>query len=452
MLSTAKHLEMKTVYLGTLDAEAFWRDPDLASLPALPDPRARRIVTSMDELLFPCCQPGDLLLTRTPMEPAFAGYLAHNGFRFEYNQKAPDDELTGERTGSIFEILSSAAPESISEIFDGVHHIEPYAILPGIEDLCRKLSISYHGPGLASVKRVNSKVYSHHLAVTLGFKDFGWVVSSAAELLEQGRRCFQTGSFLIKDPFGVSGRGNLLINTQPMLERIGAHFKAQESKGKRVSLLLEPYLPKKLDFSCQMRIEPGGQIRFLGYQQMDNRQFAYQGSSPLDLETEACLNRAQFRFKMESLATQVYQDGYWGDLCIDAMQLTDNRLVPVVEINARKSMGLVNFLIEQHFSPLQLHSRLNVLSLGVPGALVFTEWLEKLDRLDLLFTSSHPCGILPLSANTLLANAIPTEGSRDLPKVCKGRLYFSILALAQDQQGWQEKLVAFLKDQGFIVY
>jgi hypothetical protein len=59
----------KTVHLGTFDAEAFWRDPELARLPALPDPAAERIVSAMDELLFPACQPGDLLITRLPWMP-----------------------------------------------------------------------------------------------------------------------------------------------------------------------------------------------------------------------------------------------------------------------------------------------------------------------------------------------------------------------------------------------
>src|SRR5512143_1345868 len=94
----------KTVHLGTFDAEAFWRDSDLARLPALPDPAAGRIVAAMDELLFPTCQPGDLLLTRLPMDASLADYLERIGFVFERNRAALDGGAGREPPASIFEI------------------------------------------------------------------------------------------------------------------------------------------------------------------------------------------------------------------------------------------------------------------------------------------------------------------------------------------------------------
>ena len=183
----------------------------------------------------------------------------------------------------------------------------------------------YDGPAPDVVAKVNSKVYSHQVAVELGFKDYGWVASSAAELVERGRRylvadgmsesaignrgydgavagsatgnrgyddaeperdrksrydgavarsaignrgysvgltCIR-GGLLVKDPFGVSGKGNCWSNPRGCWSGSAAHLAAQERAGKRVSLLLEPFLAKELDFSCQMRIDADGTVHCL---------------------------------------------------------------------------------------------------------------------------------------------------------------------------------------------
>lgn len=442
----------KTVHLGTFDAEAFWRDADLARLPALPDPAAGRIVAAMDELLFPGCQPGDLLITRFPMDASLLDYLAHIGFVFEHNRTALDGEATRETQGSIFEILQNAPALMVRNLLTGADRVAPYAIIPDTEAFCQKYSLPFAGPPLAGVIQVNSKVYAHQLAVGLGLKNYGCQVGSVAELIEQGQRYLTHGSLIIKDPFGVSGKGNLMIQSGTMLERIGVCLDAQEKEGKRVSLLVEPFLPKRLDFSCQMRIEPDGQVHFLSVQQMHNQQLAYQGSSRLEAEQTAVLEELGYFRQLESVAACMFRDGYWGDACIDSMWLRDGTVVPVVEINARKSMGLINHYLDKFFSPDQPPSSLGYLSLGYSAPLRFADVLERLERAGLLYTRERRCGIMPLSANTLTVNLNRQDQPRSTSKMRKGRFYFSILAPPGERQTWLEKLRCFYKGLGFSVY
>jgi hypothetical protein len=442
----------KTVHLGTFDAETFWRDPGLARLPALPDPAAGRIVTAMDELLFPGCRPGDVLLTRFPMDAALANYLEQIGFVFEHNRIALDDGAMRESQASIFEIAQTAPPLLVHELLAGVSQVAPYAIIPATEAFCRKYSLPFAGPALAAVVQVNSKVYSHWLAVELGLKDYGCQVGSAAELIEEGRRYLTQGPLVIKDPFGVSGKGNLVIQSGTMVDRIGAHLAAQEKEGKNVSLVLEPFLAKKLDFSCQLCIEPDGRMHFLSLQRMYNQQLAYRGSSRLGAEQVAVLEQSGYFHKLEAVAARIYRDGYWGDLCIDSMALQDGTVVPVVEINARKSMGLINHYLDEFFSPDRLHSSLGCLSVGCPGPFHFAELLEKLEGAGLLFTQKQRRGIMPLSTNTLTIN-LGQPGQLGSPSgVRKGRFYFSILAAPEEREAWLEKLRCFYKASGFSVY
>ncbi|MFD1905307.1 hypothetical protein ACFSQ7_16485 [Paenibacillus rhizoplanae] len=57
------------VHCGSLESERYWREEDLASLPAIPDAKALAIVQAMDEMLFVFCGSGDVLLTRQGDEP-----------------------------------------------------------------------------------------------------------------------------------------------------------------------------------------------------------------------------------------------------------------------------------------------------------------------------------------------------------------------------------------------
>ena len=43
---------MPRLFCGTFEAEAYWREADLAKLPGMPDRNASRIVEAMDEMLF----------------------------------------------------------------------------------------------------------------------------------------------------------------------------------------------------------------------------------------------------------------------------------------------------------------------------------------------------------------------------------------------------------------
>ncbi len=442
----------KTVHLGTFDAEAFWRDPQLARLPALPDPAAGRIVAAMDELLFPVCQPGDLLLTRWPMDASLADYLGRVGFVFERNRTALDDGAIREPPASIFEILQNAPFAMVHGLLTGVEQVAPYAIIAAAETFCREYSLPFAGPAPAVVSRVNSKVYSHQVAVELGLKDYGCQVTNAAELVEQGRRTLAHGPLMVKDPFGVAGKDNLLIQSGTILERIGSHLAAQEKQGKRVSLVVEPFLAKELDFSCQLRVDPDGQVRFLSLQQMHNQHLTYQGSSRLGAQQAARLEQSGYLGKMEAVAARLYRDGYWGDVCIDSMVLQDGTLIPVVEINARQSMGLINHHLDQFFGLDRLSTSLACLAVGYPGPLCFAEFLEKLEQAGLLFTRRQGCGVMPLSANTLLVNLSAPERPGLPARLRKGRFYFSILAPPDGHPAWLEKLRCFFKELGFSIY
>ena len=437
------------MHLGAFDAEASWRDPDLARLPALQDPDSRRIVSSMDELLFAGCRPGDLLLTRQAMDEAFVHYLEMLGFSFLHNRVSLDGEG---RQGSIFDLLLCSPPRGVLALLAGAEEVSPYAIVTNTGIFAQRYCPAWSGPELPSVIRVNSKTWSHQVAAELNLKRCGCQVKGAAELLHEGKRFLGEGKIVLKDPFGVSGRGSLVVESERVLASIAAFLAAQERSGKRVSLLIEPLLAKSLDFSCHLRIDREGRVQFLGVQQMLNRGLAFGGSCRLAGEHTDALWESRYFQEMEAVSARLFKDGYWGDVCVDSMWLQDGSVVPVVEVNARKSMGLINQRLDAHFGSQGRSSYLSFFSVGRAKALPFCELLEHLESDGLLCTVNRPCGIMPLSAATLPAGPEPTDAPRPAPRMCRGRFYFSILAPAEDREAFREKLSSSLKQSGFLIY
>ncbi|WP_185602126.1 hypothetical protein, partial [Paenibacillus sp. 598K] len=340
--------------MGMFDAERFWRDPGLARLPAFADRAAERIVAAMDELLFALCEPDDLLVTRYRMDAHHLAYLHEIGFRFAASRADLDDESEERHEGkpgeeaTVFDLLARSLPERMLGAGwpEGVC-LSPFAVIPGVAQAAAAHRLRLDCPSAETVREVNSKLYSLELGRRLGVPSDSRIVYSHEELLARGLELLRQGSFLIKDEFGVSGKGNLLIESESILRRIAAHLATQSGQGKTVRFIVEPFLRKALDFSCQFRIAADGGYRFISVQKVVNTGFAYQGSFTADERLLAILLDADYFELMREVARELYRSGYYGDVCVDSMLLEDGRVVPIVEINARKSMSLIKHRLDR---------------------------------------------------------------------------------------------------------
>ncbi|MGM1021801.1 MAG: hypothetical protein ACQEXV_14895 [Bacillota bacterium] len=401
------------LYMGTFEAEVYWRDAQLASLPAIPERASSAIVAAMDELLFSFCQPGDALLTRYAISPVHRQYIAQLGFHPTVNERDLTDgtEQAGNvSAASVFELLGSRKADTST----GFPQLEgcvlsPFAGLPHVEEAARAWGITLHQPPLETIRKVNAKTYSSDLKRSLGLRHPGYIVTSFADVAEAGRKLLRDGSFLIKDDFGVSGKGNLHITSTQMLDRIVSYLRGQERKGKRVLFLLEPFLEKEQDFSCQFTIGDNGSVDILSVQCLANNQFAYRESLSPDKAFMERLEREGYFRLMQDVGKQLYQDGYYGDVCIDSMILRGGKLEPIIEINARKSMSLIKHQLDTFLAGKNMRGTLTNYSLSHDGSLSYEELLEGLECEGLLFTGESEEGVMPLGANTLYVNT----GGRD---------------------------------------
>ncbi|WP_127529572.1 hypothetical protein [Paenibacillus kobensis] len=440
--------------IGTFDAERFWRDPNLAKLPSFPDLEMENIVMAMDELLFPFCEAQDVLITRYQMNVYHKAYLHSIGFKFMSNSadlERPEGGNAG-RNANIFDLITSSdrIGDADPQWLDGAR-LSPFAVIPGADRAAARYGLKQDFPDVETVRTVNSKLYSTELNRRLGLRSDSQTVYSHEELLANGLALLSQGPFLIKDEFGVSGKGNLLIESEAILRRVTSYLGDQYSKGKVVRFIIEPFLHKELDFSCQFHIDPDGTYRHISVQKLVNYNFAYQGSFTADDRLLQLLQEAEYFEVMKQVARELYLAGYYGDVCVDSMLLTDGRIVPIVEVNARRSMSLIKHYVDRYLDKHSATGSMTHVTVQFSCDVTYDQLLETLDREGVLYKPDRGFGILPLSANTLLINKAVSERKGIRNKQVKGRLYYSLIEGAQDYERLSAKVKEVLSSLSFKI-
>ncbi|MFB6726550.1 hypothetical protein ACFCV3_40650 [Kribbella sp. NPDC056345] len=383
-----------TVRFGTFDAETWWRPADLAELPSVGgrDPA----VDAMDELLLGFCAPDDLLITRYPIHP---------------------DVLAGHSVRHVS--VGDPGPGPVERFIDpdlvqGAD-VAPYAVLPDTSQL-----VGASLPSSEVVARVNSKTWSNELVIELGLPGAGRVVRSPEELVTVVTELdFRA---LVKDPYGVSGRALLEISTPGVLRAVERVLRKQD---RRVELLVQEKLPKLHDFSGHFIVHRDGTADFLGLQQMTNKGFRHLGSHR---PPTALVDEGWYAESLAGVTDALAKAGYWGPVGVDAMLLADGTVVPVLEINARQSLGLLTLHLDQR---TDLTAHLWQLELNVAPGKGITDVLTAFD--GLLTTGDEP-GVLVLNGSTLAAPG--------------GRVYLAIFCRPDDLGQWQRRLVTAVDAAG----
>jgi hypothetical protein len=396
----------RVVRLGTFDAESRWRPADLAALPAIGGSGNDPTVDAMDELLAGFCDPGDLLITRRLMSPAVREGLAGMGLRFDHLGLGDPGPGPIER-----HVL---ADQTMMNQIRGAT-IAPYAVLPETWTLAEQLL-----PAPEVVAQVNSKTWSNELVRRLGLPGAGRVVRSTGELVDAVTALdFKA---LIKDPYGVSGRALLEATTPGVLKAIERVLRKQVDNGLRVELVVQEKFPKQHDFSGHLHLDRDGSWEFLGIQQMTNRGFRHFGSSPA---TPALIDQGWYAEAVAEVVPALTEAGYWGPVGIDSMLLDDGTVIPVLEINARQSLGLLAIRLDRQARHHGLTGHLWQLELNLaPG-----ETVEDLIRAfgTIQYDGSARPGVTVLNGSTLASPG--------------GRVQVAIFCAAGEIHRWRQRLL-----------
>jgi hypothetical protein len=193
--------------------------------------------------------------------------------------------------------------------------------------------------------------------------------------------------------------------------------------GCRVELIVQEKYPKQHDFSGHLLIDPNGDWDFIGLQLMTNRGFRHFGSGPVPA---GLIDQGWYAEALAEVVPAISKTGYWGPVGVDAMLLDDGTVIPLLEINARQSLGLLALELERRAAGHCLTGHLWQLELNVAPGKGIDDVFVALS--NILYRGGTAPGVTVLSGSTLT-----TPG---------GRVYVAIFCPAGELDRWRRRLLA----------
>lgn len=377
--------------MGEFEAESKWKDPHCCSLPQVNLSNEKKDL--MEELHLSMADPGDYLLTRYPMNEAYLFYLQQE-FILIYNK------AVGSKEQNIYEALHSLQDNQDIRQLIQTQPLKTFVLADDVYSILEKYNISRALPLLQDVIRVNSKVFSTKLRQKLDISFDSAVVRDIEEFQQLATQYIKRGKVVVKEPFGVSGRGSMIIDNFSRIQRLVEYFQRQNSK--KFELILEPFLDNKImDFSCHVDLASDGTYNVIGFQGMQNNQYlSYVGSYNVEPKFYNLFDVSAYMSYVDQISKHVMADGYFGPICIDSMLLSDNRTVPLVEINARMSMGRYNLMWSKYLSVAGKTCQLMFVPFDFYKSIDFSELQIALKKANILYSNNDKNdGIVPLAPN-----------------------------------------------------
>lgn len=293
--------------------------------------RARQKISDFESLLAWVAQEEDVIMGAAPRDLAFLeGVYRMRGFLPEW---IPDDP-------------------GLSR-FQMFQRFRPWGHTPSTFEWLGGLSIPFEeSPRFEPDRLFRDWYHKGYWKHRLGTE--GWWISEPEDLQRfYDERDPDVGTYLIKDGFGMSGRGHQIL---PLTGEVPRELKVQLESRLRFNggFVIEPFFDKILDFSVQYELHDDGtldegdpRIFFT-----DTDGFSYRGSRLGEAETGPLLaSEASWRPVHRRVADELRSAGYAGSFGIDCMWVRERngepRVVPVVEVNVRMTMGRVAREIEE---------------------------------------------------------------------------------------------------------
>ncbi len=264
--------------------------------------------------------------------------LANLDFEYELAGRVLDPALF-QRWRHIMRLLPQARQaQCLDPVLPGAAAEE--TLLPwGVTPRVRKLAPQQDWPDPSAVELVNDKRFSHQLEKELGIALPGaCLVHSLAELEQAVQDC--PHDWVLKHPLGFSARERALGKRGKISDSGRGWARKQLA---RWSLIFEPWVELRQDFSMHFQAAPDGSLEFLGYCRLvGDPSGVYRGNLviPGQDPLESALAHGW------EIARRVAGCGYWGPIGIDAFESLQG-VRPLVEINARYSFGRLTLALKE---------------------------------------------------------------------------------------------------------
>ncbi|KUL33781.1 preATP grasp domain-containing protein [Actinoplanes awajinensis] len=409
------------VFLGNFEVEQRWGGDELG-LPRIALTAGDAMVNRMDEFALLLAGPDDYVVLKDRPDPEHLAYLAALGLALPHllitDRQDPHHTVTQDA-------LDSPALLARLSALAGVAALVPHGVSVDEEALAARTGVALAGSPAAVCKAVNGKIYSRRIATELGLRQsVGWTCETVEELdeaVEHARELLAAGrTVVLKDSYGVSGKGLLVIQDEARLGQIHRklHRRADRSGDHRLALLVEEWVDKTIDLNYQFTVFRDGGVHFDFVKEAVTAGGVHKGH-----RMPAGLTSRQLAIVRQSaavLGARLAQDGYLGVVGVDAMLDPEGGVYPVVEINARSNMSTYQIGLQEHLVPAGWSALARQYPLRVVQPMRFGEVRDALG--PLLLSGAGEAGMVVQNFSTV--NALVRAGTGP----AEGRLYGFLIA------------------------
>ncbi|MBD2847473.1 ATP-grasp domain-containing protein [Paenibacillus sp. IB182496] len=282
--------------------------------PTMTDAQQLALVKQQEQQSLFLARPQDTVLMHHHPDPQFLCYLVEQG------HKLPEIQL-------IKNIHSHHINSNLT------YSLVPYMVTEDLEQWCLREKCDLFGADSLLVKRLNSKLYTRELATKYQFLvTSGSLCRSVEELIETYVKLTESGfeKCVLKTAFGSSGKGLRLINNSREFQSL---LKFISRRSSNFELLLEGWHPVQQNINCQLLIRDGRPFILSVTEQYIDANGVYLGtnySPEYSPQTDE-----HYRHEMMRLGNVLVDLGFDGICGIDSIIDQQNRIFPIIELNAR---------------------------------------------------------------------------------------------------------------------
>ncbi|HEX8687358.1 MAG TPA: hypothetical protein VF654_12700 [Pyrinomonadaceae bacterium] len=201
-----------------------------------------------------------------------------------------------------------------------------------------------------AVARVNSKLWSHALEVEMGWALPGAAVARDAEELNEAaaRACpCAQDKWVLKSPYGFAARERVLGRGPRVAGAQGAWAARRFARGE--ALVFQPWLEVVREYGVALEVGRDGSHRVLGVSDLRTNG-AGTGTGYVLGRPPAPRRSKELEAAAATVAARLHAEGYRGPAGVDALEHAGG-LHPLLEVNARYTMGFVALAVERATGP-----------------------------------------------------------------------------------------------------
>ncbi|MDT7808760.1 MAG: hypothetical protein QOJ70_2573 [Acidobacteriota bacterium] len=226
----------------------------------------------------------------------------------------------------------------------------PWGWTPSAAKAGMKVGAIVRPIGFEIVRRVNSKLWSHALEVELGVALEGAATADTIETLREhaARACpGPQDKWVIKSPYGFAARERVL-GRGPAVEGAQAVW-ALKRLARGETLIFQPWLEVVREYGVVVEINDDGSHRVLGVSDLQTNG-AGTGTGYMLGRPPIIERMTQLEAMASVVCERLHAEGYRGPAGVDAIEHAGG-LHPLLEVNARYTMGFVALAVERALKP-----------------------------------------------------------------------------------------------------